>query len=40
MSHPARGPSNSFEGIDGKASAAGHRNDEMSIQLTGIEAAA
>jgi hypothetical protein len=40
MSHPARGPSNSFEGIDGKANAAGHRNDEMSIKLTRAEVAA
>jgi hypothetical protein len=40
MSHPARGPANSFEGIDGKANAAGRRNDEMSIKLTRAEAAA
>jgi hypothetical protein len=32
MSHPARGPSDLFEGIDGKANAAGHRNDEMSLK--------
>jgi hypothetical protein len=40
MSHPARGPLEFMQGIDGKANGAGRRNEQMRIKLNKAEAAA